>query len=245
MQSPFPYCRRNRPGEFNHDPNGFAQGPPASLLLSGRSAGNVWAGNRHAGRQFPQRRDDLEWVWFERLGSRCCSRWRSRDRPSAMSCLCFMRTRTTITCTTHRWCKALEHGFASVEADVFLVGDKLCVAHEADKITPEKTLQSLYLEPLRQRVKENRGQVYRKRLQVPPSDRRQDQGRADLPETSRNPGGVPGDAHHVRRARAEGQGRHGHRLGEPAPGVDAVAAGSVRRLRWPPDRSRFRSPRRS
>lgn len=43
---------------------------------------------------------------------------------------------------------------------MFLVADKLCVAHESDKITPEKTLQSLYLEPLRQRVKENGGRVY-------------------------------------------------------------------------------------
>jgi len=57
--------------------------------------------------------------------------------------------------------KALEHGFTSVEADIFLVGDKLCVAHESKKVTPERTLQSLYLEPLRQRVQENGGHVYR------------------------------------------------------------------------------------
>jgi hypothetical protein len=56
---------------------------------------------------------------------------------------------------------ALEHGFASVEADVFLVGDKLCVAHDPDKVSPERTLQSLYLDPLRQRVKTNEGHVYR------------------------------------------------------------------------------------
>ncbi len=56
---------------------------------------------------------------------------------------------------------ALDHGFASVEADVFLVGDKLCVAHEAGKIAADRTLQSLYLDPLRQRVKENGGRVYR------------------------------------------------------------------------------------
>ncbi len=56
---------------------------------------------------------------------------------------------------------ALEHGFASVEADIFLVGDKLCVAHDPDKVKPERTLQSLYLEPLRQRVKANDGRVYR------------------------------------------------------------------------------------
>jgi hypothetical protein len=57
--------------------------------------------------------------------------------------------------------EALAHGFASVEADVFLVADRLCVAHEPGKITPERTLQALYLEPLRQRVKENGGRVYR------------------------------------------------------------------------------------
>lgn len=56
---------------------------------------------------------------------------------------------------------ALEHGFASVEADVFLVGDRLCVAHDPDKVSPERTLQSLYLDPLRQRVKANEGHVYR------------------------------------------------------------------------------------
>jgi hypothetical protein len=55
---------------------------------------------------------------------------------------------------------ALEHGFASVEADVFLVGDKLCVAHDPNKVRPERTLQSLYLEPLRQRIKRNAGRVY-------------------------------------------------------------------------------------
>jgi hypothetical protein len=56
---------------------------------------------------------------------------------------------------------ALDHGFTSVEADVFLVGDKLCVAHEPNAVRPERTLQSLYLEPLRQRVQANSGQVYR------------------------------------------------------------------------------------
>jgi len=55
---------------------------------------------------------------------------------------------------------ALEHGFTSVEADVFLVAEKLCVAHDPGKISPERTLQSLYLDPLRQRVKANEGHVY-------------------------------------------------------------------------------------
>jgi hypothetical protein len=55
---------------------------------------------------------------------------------------------------------ALSHGFTSVEADVFLVGEKLCVAHEARAIKPERTLQSLYLDPLRERMKENNGRIY-------------------------------------------------------------------------------------
>jgi hypothetical protein len=55
---------------------------------------------------------------------------------------------------------ALQHGFASVEADVFLVGEDLCVAHDADEIKANRTLRSLYLEPLRRRVRRNGGSVY-------------------------------------------------------------------------------------
>lgn len=55
---------------------------------------------------------------------------------------------------------ALEHGFTSVEADVFLVGEKLCVAHDADEIRLERTLRSLYLDPLRARAKKHGGHIY-------------------------------------------------------------------------------------
>ncbi len=47
-----------------------------------------------------------------------------------------------------------------MEADIFLVGDELCVAHEASAIRPERTLQSLYLDPLRKRMEENDGHIY-------------------------------------------------------------------------------------
>jgi hypothetical protein len=57
--------------------------------------------------------------------------------------------------------KALAHGFTSVEADIFLVGDALCVAHDSQEIRPERTLQSLYLDPLRERVRRNAGRVHR------------------------------------------------------------------------------------
>lgn len=57
---------------------------------------------------------------------------------------------------------ALSHGFTSVEVDVFLVGDQLLVGHDPSQLRPDRTLQSLYLNPLRQRVKQNNGRVYRK-----------------------------------------------------------------------------------
>ena len=56
---------------------------------------------------------------------------------------------------------ALDQGFCSVEADIYLVDGQLFVAHERNKVRPERTLQALYLEPLRQRVRQNNGRVYR------------------------------------------------------------------------------------
>lgn len=55
---------------------------------------------------------------------------------------------------------ALSHGFQSVEADIFLIDGALPVAHDRDKVSPERTLEKLYLEPLRQRVRQHDGQVY-------------------------------------------------------------------------------------
>ena len=55
---------------------------------------------------------------------------------------------------------ALDCGFCSVEADVWLVDGRLLVAHELKVVRKERTLQSLYLEPLRERVEKNRGRVY-------------------------------------------------------------------------------------
>lgn len=55
---------------------------------------------------------------------------------------------------------ALDRGFCSVEADVYLVDGQLLVAHERFRTKPGRTLQALYLEPLRQRVRQNAGHVY-------------------------------------------------------------------------------------
>ncbi|MBN1806828.1 MAG: phosphatidylinositol-specific phospholipase C/glycerophosphodiester phosphodiesterase family protein [Sedimentisphaerales bacterium] len=55
---------------------------------------------------------------------------------------------------------ALDHGFTSVEADIYLVAGELFVAHGAKEIKPERTLRWLYLEPLKKRIAENAGRVY-------------------------------------------------------------------------------------
>ncbi len=56
---------------------------------------------------------------------------------------------------------ALDHGFCSVEADIFLVDGQLLVAHDVKKTRSDRTLQALYLDPLRERARQNRGRVFR------------------------------------------------------------------------------------
>jgi len=55
---------------------------------------------------------------------------------------------------------ALDHGFCSVEADINLIDGKLLVAHSAKQTKPERTIEALYLDPLRARIKQNGGKVY-------------------------------------------------------------------------------------
>ncbi len=55
---------------------------------------------------------------------------------------------------------ALAHGFCSVEADIFLVEGELLVGHGRSELEAVRTLQTLYLDPLRQRVRKNGGRVY-------------------------------------------------------------------------------------
>lgn len=55
---------------------------------------------------------------------------------------------------------ALVHGFCSVEADVFLVDGRLLVGHTQADLKPDRTLENLYLEPLRQRAKAHGGRVF-------------------------------------------------------------------------------------
>ena len=44
---------------------------------------------------------------------------------------------------------ALKAGFTSFEADVYLIDGKLLVAHDQQDTTPDRSLESLYLDPLR------------------------------------------------------------------------------------------------
>lgn len=53
---------------------------------------------------------------------------------------------------------ALDHGFTSAEADVWLVGGELYIGHDAPDLT--RTLASTYLEPLAWRFRENGGSIY-------------------------------------------------------------------------------------
>lgn len=56
---------------------------------------------------------------------------------------------------------ALENGFVSVEADVYLIDDQLYVTHDIpETLDPSLTLEALYLEPLKQHVQANHGAVY-------------------------------------------------------------------------------------
>ena len=55
---------------------------------------------------------------------------------------------------------ALDHGFTSVEADVYLVDGQLLVAHTRAELNSDRTLKRLYLDPLRQKAREGDGSVW-------------------------------------------------------------------------------------
>lgn len=55
---------------------------------------------------------------------------------------------------------ALDHGFCSIEVDVFESDGALLVGHDSEDLRPERTIQALYLDPLLERVRSNGGRVY-------------------------------------------------------------------------------------
>src|SRR5947209_10392048 len=55
---------------------------------------------------------------------------------------------------------ALDQGFCSVEADVWLVDGQLLVGHNRADLRPGRTLEALYLDPLRARAKAHGGRIF-------------------------------------------------------------------------------------
>ena len=55
---------------------------------------------------------------------------------------------------------ALDQGFCSVEVDIFLRGQKFHVAHTRFGIRKDRTLEEMYLKPLAERIKRNKGVVF-------------------------------------------------------------------------------------
>jgi hypothetical protein len=51
--------------------------------------------------------------------------------------------------------QALENGFRSFEADIFLREGSLLVAHSEDEIDPGKTLEAMYLKPLKELMRDS------------------------------------------------------------------------------------------
>ncbi|MBN2088474.1 phosphatidylinositol-specific phospholipase C/glycerophosphodiester phosphodiesterase family protein [candidate division KSB1 bacterium] len=61
---------------------------------------------------------------------------------------------------------ALEHGFSSIEVDIYLRNNELYVAHDHREIRPNKTLTNLYLEPLREIIHQNHGWVFQDKTPI-------------------------------------------------------------------------------
>lgn len=55
---------------------------------------------------------------------------------------------------------ALDHGFTSVEADIYPLGDSLLIGHDPFQLHPDRTIESLYLDPLVERLNAGGGSIY-------------------------------------------------------------------------------------
>ena len=55
---------------------------------------------------------------------------------------------------------AYELGFRSLEADIYLVDGKLLVAHDREDVKTDRTLQRLYLDPLKKRFDASQGKLF-------------------------------------------------------------------------------------
>ena len=56
--------------------------------------------------------------------------------------------------------RAYQEGFGSMEADVYLVNGNLLIAHSPAELDAQKSFESLYLLPIRQSIRENKGTIF-------------------------------------------------------------------------------------
>ncbi len=56
--------------------------------------------------------------------------------------------------------EAYSLNYGLIEADIFMQNNELMVAHERKSIKPENTLSALYMNPLLEKIKENKGRGY-------------------------------------------------------------------------------------
>lgn len=61
---------------------------------------------------------------------------------------------------------AYENGFASIEADVWLKENILCVAHDAKDINTDKTLENLYFQKINDILQKNKGVPYKDQTEL-------------------------------------------------------------------------------
>jgi len=61
---------------------------------------------------------------------------------------------------------ALECFFCSIEVDVFLKDGKFLVGHDRDELREDRTLERLYLNPLKKRVLDGKGYVYKEKKRI-------------------------------------------------------------------------------
>ena len=61
---------------------------------------------------------------------------------------------------------ALECFFCSIEVDVFLKDGKFLVGHDRDELREDRTLERLYLDPLKKRVLDGKGYVYEEKKRI-------------------------------------------------------------------------------
>ena len=57
--------------------------------------------------------------------------------------------------------EALDNGFTSIEVDVFLHNNELVVSHDCTGLNKKPKIEDLYLNPIRDRIKQNGGVVYK------------------------------------------------------------------------------------